>query len=57
MGIARAERVAKVVIRKYRQLGESKWEEKVLLNRVKFAEVLLSVLKETEKVERSPQKE
>lgn len=57
MGMARAERVAKVVIRKYRQLGESKWEDKVLLNRVKFAEVLLSVLKEAEKVERSPQKE
>ena len=57
MGMARAKRVSKIVIRKFKEFLEKKPDEQVLLNRVRFAEVLLIVLKENDKEEKSPVKD
>ena len=57
MGMARAKRVSDITIRKYKKFMEYQPDEQVLLNRVRFAEVLLIALKENDKETKSPMKD
>ena len=59
MGLKRAEQVGAAVIRKYRKIRKAQNElldDEILLNRVKFAEVLLMVIKANDTIEHSPEK-
>ena len=59
MGNKRAEQVGAAVIRKYRKIRKAQNElldDEILLNRVKFAEVLLMVVKANDTIEHSPEK-
>lgn len=59
MGNKRADQVGAAVIRKYRKIRKAQNEllqDEILLNRVKFAEVLLMVVKANDTIEHSPEK-